>query len=299
MNQWKNRDLRSIVDSLTPEEIEAGNRYEMEEADRQYAEFLQGLKENKCYICGKDINSFNLGKFCLHWFCKPEGLQKRYYEKHLNNKELSFFCIESFFRWLASTENPIKNISDLKDEMSESSYFEATYRYKNIEWSFSIGHTDKEGHAGALAGERPHYHIQMMVDNKPFIQFNDLHILFTDEDLFNFEFFKQNKERSIWNHSHGFGISVLENETVLEALDNLMHVTDDEENATFHTSTLIQAPEGQFISLESLKEAYQKSKETGKPVSHFMKDLAPEAQITKFIFPGDGVPEIARRSGKK
>lgn len=30
-----------------------------------------------------------------------------------------------------------------------------------------------------------------------------------------------------------------------------------------------------------------------------MKYLAPEATITKIILPGGGVPEIAKRSGKK
>lgn len=58
------------------------------------------------------------------------------------------------------------NINDLSEETSDSSFLETTIKYKNIEWSFSIGKTDKEGHQTAKIGDKPHYHLQMKVDNQ-------------------------------------------------------------------------------------------------------------------------------------
>lgn len=299
MNPYKNSDLRSFLDAIPPEEIEKHTKEMFEESDRQHKEFLDALTNGKCYLCGKYLNSFDENNFCLHWFTYPTGIKKKYFEFQLNNKEFGFTRVDSYFRWLAETDKPIANISDLKEEMSQNSFYEATIKYKNIEWSFSIGTTDLEGHKGSKVGEKPHYHIQMKVDEKFFIRFNDLHILFTDADLFNFELLKQNSDRMKYVQSHGEGISILENPDNLEMIDEFLSITDDDYNSTFFTSTLIEAPEGQTISGDLIYEAYQKSKETSKPISHFLKDLIPEASMIKIIYPGEGVPEIAKRSGKK
>jgi hypothetical protein len=270
-----------------------------ERNDRIYSDFIEKLNKGICYLCGNTIDSFEKGNFCLHWFTYPKGIKKKHFVYHLNNKEFDFSRIDSYFRWLAHSETPIKNINDLRQQMSENSYLESTIKYKNIEWSISIGNSDLEGHSGSKVGSHPHYHIQMIVDNLPFIRFNDLHIRFTDFNLFNMELLQQNSDRAKWVHSHGQGISILEDEDSLEIIDQNLKITNDDENATFFTSTLILAPEGKSFSGNFLNEAYQKSKKTGKPISHFIQELQPEASMIKIIYPGDGVPEIAKRSGKK
>lgn len=299
MNPYTNSDLRSFLDNSTLEDIDRMNKEMIAEDDRQHKAFMDALKVGKCYLCGNDLNSFDPGCFCLHWFTYPIGIKKRYFEQYLNNRDFSFTRIESYFRWMAETENPIANISDLREEMSNSAFHESTMKYKNIEWSISIGHTDIEGHVGAKVGDKPHYHIQMIVDGNIFIKFNDLHIYFTDENLFNIELLNQNKDRMKFVRTHGEGISILEEPETLELIDKYMKVTDDEDKATFSTSTMIHMPDGNPIPMEKIIEAINRSKESGKPISHFLPALIPEANVAKIFTAGDGVPEIAKRSGKK
>lgn len=297
MNQYTSKDLKSFYESIPQQVVELENKRMLEENEKQFEEFISQLKNGFCYLCNEEINSFDKYNFCLHWFIIPNIIKKKYFDKELNNQEFSFFRMESYFRWLAHTENSFHNIIDLQEEMSNNSYYEATIKYKNIEWSFSIGNTDLEGHSGASIGSEPHYHLQMLVDSKPFIRFNDFHINFTDEDLFNIEFMRQNSIKRV--HLYGQGMSILEDENNLELIDQNLTIIDDFENATFFTSTIIQAPEGELIKGETIQKAMQLSKETGKPFSHFMRELAPKASILKVIQPGDGVPEISKRSGKK
>jgi hypothetical protein len=299
MNPYSKFDLRSFIDNVPTNEIENKNREIIKEIENMYLDFIDKLKRGECFLCGEKINYFDEGKFCLHWFLNTKAIKKKYFEKYLNNQEFEFPRIDSYFRWLAHSEDPIKNISDLREDMSSNAYLESTIKFKNIEWSFSIGNTDLEGHKGAQTGNKPHYHLQMLVDGFPFIRFNDLHILFTDEDLWYMEFFNQNKDRAKLFYPYGSGISILENKKALEMIDQIMTVTDDFENATFNTSTLLEAPDGQLITPEIIERAYQIQRETKKPISQIIKEIDPQIKITKLISHGDGVPEIAKRSGKK
>src|ERR1017187_5621749 len=172
MNPYRNKDLRKFIESIPKGEIERQNHLQDERNKHVHNEFITALKTNKCFLCGKQMDTFDELKPCFHWFTYPTGIRKKHFEKYLD-KPLCFFQLESYFRWLANTENPIGNINDLKDETSKTSYLEITIKYKNIEWAFSIGHTDKEGHTNSQVGYIPHYHLQMKVDNRIFLKFND------------------------------------------------------------------------------------------------------------------------------
>ena len=244
------------------------------------------------------MNSFEEGRPCFHWFTYPTGIKKKHFENYLKNP-IGFFQLDSYFRWLANTERPIANINDLKDETSSTSYLETTYKYKNIEWAFSIGHTDKEGHLNAQVGSIPHYHIQMKVDERIFLKFNDFHIPFSDGDLFTITLLDQAPDKVKLGHSYGHGIGILEDEENLEIIDDAMTITDDIENAPFNRQTLIEAPEGQTISGEIIQQAIDESKRTKKPIGKILQRLLSEAKITTILTPGDGVPKMTKRSGKK
>ncbi|HEX4886472.1 MAG TPA: hypothetical protein VFV37_00360, partial [Luteibaculaceae bacterium] len=151
MNPYKDKDLRKFIESIPQEEVDRQTRLQEENNARVYKEFTDGLKIGKCFLCGGQMNSFVEGRPCFHWFTYPTGIKKKHFENYLKNP-IGFFQLDSYFRWLANTEKPIANINDLKDETSSTSYLETTYKYKNIEWAFSIGHTDKEGHPNAQVG---------------------------------------------------------------------------------------------------------------------------------------------------
>lgn len=298
MNPYKNEDIRKFVESLPKEFVDMQTRLQEKQNEIEYQEFIDGLKIGKCWLCGESMDSTDKLKPCFHWFTYPPGIKKKYFEKYLN-QPLSFFRLDCYFRWLANSEEPITNINDLKDETSETSYLETTVKYKNIEWAFSIGHTDKEGHTNSQVGNVPHYHLQMKVDDRIFLKFNDFHIPFTDEDLFTMEMQRQAGDIFGFEHYLGHGISVLENEANLKAIDDELRIADDESTAPFRRQTLIQAQEGKTISGEIIQQAIVESNKTKEPIGRILQRLLTDENITTIISPGDGVPQMIKRSGKK
>lgn len=300
MNPYKDKDLRAFLDSLSQEEIDQETHLQDEENKRVYKEFQDALSIGKCFMCEEQMDSFNENKPCFHWFTYPIGIRKKHFEKYLR-MPIGFFQLDSYFRWLANTEKPLGNINDLKEELSSTSFLETTYRYKNIEWAFSIGHTDKEGHPNGRVGAEPHFHLQMQVDNRPFLGFNDFHIPFSDDDLFTLTLLEQAGDQVQIGYLHGQGIGVIEDPENLKILDEFMSVADDEKSAPFNRQTFIQAPEGQTFSGELFQQAIEESERTKKPVGKILQRLlaGTGANVTTVITPGKGVPKMTKRSGKK
>jgi hypothetical protein len=302
MNPYRNNDFRAFLDSIPLSEIERQNRLQTEENEKVHNEFIEGLKVGKCFLCGGQMDSFDVNKPCFHWFTYPSGIKKKYFESYLE-KTIGFFQLDSYFRWLANTEKPIGNINDLKDETSTTSYLETTYKYKDIEWAFSIGHTDKEGHPNSMVGSKPHYHIQMKVGGRVFLKFNDFHIPFPDSDLFMVEMFEQAADRVQIAHSYGYGAGIIEDDEILKNIDDVLKVSDDAENAVFNREIMIVARDGNKIPDRMIKIAYEESKSTKQSVAKIMQRLLDEANISADIistlYPTSRVPEMAKRSGKK
>ena len=299
MNNYKDKDLRKFIESISQEEVDRQTALQTENNKKVYKEFIDGLKINHCFLCKSAIDTFDETKPCFHWFTYPNGIRKKHFEKYLS-EPVSFFNLDAYLRWLANSENPIANINDLKDEISKTSYLETTYRYKNIEWAFSVGHTDKEGHQNAKIGSTPHYHIQMLVDNRIFLKFNDFHIQFTDENLFTMELLNQAADKVKMVHSYGQGIGEMLDDTKnLELIDDLLTATDDFENAPFNRQTLIEMPEGKTMSGEQIQKAIEESKRTKRPIGKILQDYFKDAKAITILAPGDGIPEMKKRSGKK
>jgi hypothetical protein len=298
MNPYKNIDIRKFMDSIPKEEVERQTKLQDENNKAVYKEFTDGLKENKCFLCGGQMDSLDDKKPCFHWFTYPKGIKKKHFENYLT-RPISYFQLESYFRWLANYERPIGNINDLREEMSPNSYLEMTIKYKNVEWAFSVGHTDKDGHINSKSGATPHYHIQMKVDNRIFIKFNDFHINFTDGDLFTIAMLEQAGDKVKMGHSFGHGMSILEDEENFDILEKAMTTTDDIENAPFNRQTFIEAAPGQTIPGEIIEKAMEESKLTKKPVGLILQKYLKDAKFTTIIQPGEGVPLMTKRSGKK
>lgn len=298
MSQYKDKDLRKFIQSIPQNELERQTRFQEEENKRVYKEFIDALNNDECFLCGSKMDTFEESKPCFHWFTYPKGIKKKHFKNYLKSP-LSYFRLECYFRWLANTETPIGQINDLKDETSKTSFLETTIKYKNIEWAFSIGYTDKEGHIGKKSGEVPHYHLQMKVDGRVFLKFNDYHIKFTDEDLFTLETMDQAGDLVQIGHSFGHGIGIIENDENLKLIDDAMTIAEDESTATFNRQTLIEAPEGQTISGELVQKAIEESKETKEPIGKILQRYLKDAKVTTIIGSGEGVPKMTKRSGKK
>lgn len=302
MNPYKDKDFKAFLESIPQEVIVRKNRLQAEENKRVHDKFIDGLKVGKCFLCGGQMDSFEVNKPCFHWFTYPPGIKKKYFESYLENP-VGFFQLDSYFRWLANTENPIGNINDLKDETSKTSYIETTYKYKNIEWALTIGHTDKEGHPNSKVGVTPHYHIQMKVNGQVFLKFNDFHIPFPDSDLFMIEMFEQAADKVQIAHSYGYGAGIIEDEEILEIIDDIVKVSDDAEKAIFNREIMIVARDGNKIPEKLIKKAHEESKLTKQSIAKIMQRLLDEENINADIIstftPTERIPEMSKRSGKK
>jgi len=299
-NKFSDSDFKKFFESIPPEIIEEQNILILQQQEKEYESFKKYLKNESCYICGLKMNAFNENSFCLHWFTYPIGIKKKHFEKIFKGDlSFGFINLDAYFRWLANSENFMGNINDLRTETSENSYLEATYKYKNLQWAFSIGNTDLEGHKNSFIGAEPHYHIEMKVDGRNFINFNDFHLKFNDEDLFNIEVRKQIPENVITTNDFDAGMSFLENEENIDLIKEMSEVTQDYENATVNYQSVIIPDKDNPITGEMLQEAMIESEETKKPIGIILSEKLKSANSTIIISPGQGVPKMSKRSGKK
>jgi hypothetical protein len=294
-NPYKKYDLKKFLESISPEEIERKNRIQEEENERVYFQFIAAQKLNKCFLCGLPLNEFDKTKFCYHWFLYPFGIKKRDFDNFLHRIVLRYFNLDSYFRWLANYEKPFRNINDLSGDIQSNQVFQYTIKYKSIEWSISASHSDVEGHNDSQFGREPHFHLQMKVNDLIFIKFNDYHLRFSDEDLFNLELIHQNEGRIGIGYHKGQGISVIEAQDNLKILDDKMTLVDDESTATFRTQTFIQAPDGKPIEGELVQKLLEESNKTKIPFRRLLKKYRTDCKITTIISAGDGVPKMKNR----
>lgn len=288
------KELKDFINSLTPEQIEEGNRKREAENKAMFFEFSDAFSKGCCFLCGMKLDYVNPSETCFHWFLKPSAIKKKYFIEYLS-EDIGFFKLESYFRWIATIEKPFSNINDLKCETSESKLLETTIKYKNIEWTLTYGKSDLEGHKDSKNANFPHFHLQMLFDGLPFIKFNDFHIPFSKDDLISIEMLKE--EKVLFRNSQAPGMSdILEDSELLEKIDKHLTVSENEEDASLNFSTMIQMPKGKTMSGDEIAEIIEKSQRTKKPVRHLMKEHFPDAIIQSSVTPADSVPEKKKRN---
>lgn len=289
------KELKEHIKSLSPEYIEKKNQEQLDENKKMYAEFKDAFSKSCCFLCGNKLSVFYKDEPCFHWFLRPDGIRKKDFKSYLS-EPIGFFRLESYLRWVATTENFIKNINDLENETSKSKIKEVTIKYKNIEWSLNFGKSDLEGHPNSNNANFPHFHLQMLIDGYPFISFNNFHIPFSKYDLIDIKLMKEASDLIEFKHSQGPGMSVIENEELLKEMDDLMVASENMDTATFNAKTMVSMPEGMTISGEKLKEIFKENKETKVPLRHLLKKHIPEVNLVTQIEPADGFPDKKTRN---
>ena len=286
--------IRKLLENLTPEEIEQNNLEHIEETDTIFKEFKDAYSKSCCSLCGNKIENFIPDEPCFHWFTLPIGIRKKHFKEYLSD-QIGYFKLESYFRWMATLEKPLANINDLPGEESKK-LKEITIRWKNIEWSLNYGETDLKGHLDSKNANFPHFHIQVIQNNRPFLRFNDFHIPFSKEDIFTFKMIEEAGDLVDFNEGIGRGISAITDPSYLRELDKNMKISDDENKATFATTSMFNLPDGKTMSGEIIKKIFLESKETGIPTRHLIKKYFPEANVYTEVIPGKGVPDIKGRN---
>lgn len=289
-------NVRDFFDNLSKKEIIENNKKQIEQADVDFKRFKENTLNNICDFCYDSLHDFNPNKPCLHWMLRPKNIKKKDYNK-LFYADLGYFRLSSYLKWLANTLSPIGKINNLLDEKSDSKKIETTIQYKNILWSLSCSNTDFSGHANKRTGKYHHFHLDMRIDNKSFIKFNDFHIPFNQEDMFTFEAIEKAPDKFKYFEYYGSGIQDLFNEiSAGELLDN-MKATDDYKNAPYRMQTIITAPKGKTISGDELANLYKERQKTGLPIAKLAQKL--KAGVTTIISPGEGVPKLKKRNPRK
>ena len=294
--QHDTEEYRRFFESLSPKEVEEMNRKNDEEHQKQAAEFKEGYEKGICYLCGKPFKTISKDNPCLHWLLRQCKFKKKDFPKIF--EKFGYGNTAAFLRWSANQEKFISNINDLEEEKSSRKIISYTIKWKNIEWTFDCSKNDFQGHAGT-AIDYPHYHFQMTIDGRQFINFNDFHVTFTDEDV---SVIKNTLEQGEWFKQNFGAIGSGMQEAVSVNLDDVLEHTipaDNEEEATYHFSTMIDASDNP-ISGEEIYEIQQEAQRTGKSFAYVaQRRLKDRAKVQTVVSPADSIPDIASRTEHK
>lgn len=286
--------FKKILDELSPDELLRQNDEDFNRSQHEHAIFSEAYKKGICYLCSKPLKTISKETPCVHWLLRQCKFRKKDFP--LIYSRFGYRQIAAFTRWAANEERFLGNINDLVRESTDRKIFEHTIKWKNIEWTFDCSKNDYKGHDG-MHSNYPHYHFQMRIDGKPFINFGDFHIPFSEEDIFFFDLEAAYPEE-IYT---GFGVAGMGMQTAAEMdpeeiLKNAQ-VAPDEENATFRMQTLICASE-RPIDGQVLQDMIKESQATGETLASLAQKhmAASDVLIKTVITPADSVPAIAHRT---
>jgi len=138
------------------------------------------------------------------------------------------------------------------------------------------------------------------INKKPFIDYSDFHIPFTEEDLFYLPVFLGKVKKAKYTNNYGVGMQEMIDTIEPETLLNTMIKADNEADGVYNIQTFIKAESGKTLSGDELVELYKKSKELNIPVARLVKELKNVGSIRTIISPGPRVPDQAgRRKNRK
>ena len=291
----KGQDYGRFLATLSLEEIAHGNSMNRRAVEAEYQSFLEHFGQESCYLCKQPLASFSKKSPCPHWLLKPKGFKKN--DLPAVAERYGFYQIQSFLRWVANQDGFAKNINDLPEEGTDSKLFEVTIKYKSLEWAFSCAESDYQGHATLQHGKHQHYHFQMRINRRPFINYSDFHMPFSEMDIINIEAMRANPKMK-QRFSFGEGMSEVLNDETVEHIVNATVPGDDEDSAPFKLDSTAMAGEGKTIRGEDIYQLLQEAKAKGVTFASLMHKL-PNARTQVIVTPGPGVVEQAPRSGRK
>jgi len=284
----------TFLEAMSPEERAKANADSLFQTEAIHQDFSAAFAKGSCFVCGKPLKCFSAENPCPHWLLKPKGFKK----KHMQavGEKFGIFQLQSYLRWVANEQASAKNINDLPVEGSGDKLVEVTIRYHNLEWSFSCAESDYLGHQTTQYAKHPHYHFQMRVDQRPFINYNDFHLPLTKMDVVHIEALRSAPETVKARFHFGEGMADILSDETIEDLVRMSGGEASEGDAPLHFDSIAMAEEGKTIRGEDLYEIIQEAKAKGVTVASLMHKL-PNATTRVIVSPGPGVVEQAPRSG--
>lgn len=282
---------KKFLSSLSQEQIDEGNYRDHVEHERQVSEFRNSYAAGKCYLCGEAFDQMRAAHPCTHWLLRRCKFKKNDFPKMF--EKYDYHNIAAFLRWCANEEVLVRNINDLELEKSHGKVFSYTVKWKNVEWTFDCTKNDVKGH-GIGSSSFPHYHFQMRIDGKQFINFSQFHIPLSKRDLFNIDLRGDPKV----HQSFGSAGSGMQEAISVDPDLVLEHATStlNEDEAIYHFSTMIEAIDHP-LSGDELYEIIEEAKCYNKSFAYVAKQkLRGRANIRTVISPIDNIPDIANRT---
>lgn len=293
----KGRSIAEHISKQDPSRIQQANTHALEQAADEFRRFKEGFDSGNCYLCGRPLATFSEKNICLHWLLKPKGFKK----KHFPSLGLSygFFRMQSYLRWVANQEGFAKNINDMQDEAADNKISEVTICYRHLEWSFSCNESDYLGHPSTQHGRHQHFHFQMRVSGKQFINYSDFHVPFTEDDIIKIESIRTFPEAFTHQFPFGWGMEdALSDEILPEIVNSATIRTDDDDPSVFSISSVVQAEEGHLISGDDIADLIEEAKRKKVALSSLLHKL-PNARAQVIVSPGSDVVDKAPRSRRK
>jgi len=278
--------------------LEKRNEEEYLQTEKDYKQFVTLFKEGKCSICGKPLKTFSTETPCLHWLLRPKNFKKKHFS--LLYKEFTYFRVSAYVRWVAALDGPIININDIQEEHPGGKLIDFTARYKHITWSFSCSKSDYEGHNTTRYGNFPHYHFQMKLSGKPFINYSNFHIPFHHEDLFHIELSTNHKDFAFYSYGRGAGMQeLMSSKDGVEFIVDHSTPTDNPEEAAYDLSTIMMVKDGELISGDLIADMIDTAKKSKKTFASIVRERKQDikASISTTVSIGDGVPKPQQRKG--
>jgi hypothetical protein len=278
---------------LPDEKREALNQKAIESARAEHEAFKAAFDAGQCYMCGKGLDDVTPRRPCLHWMLRPRGVKKSHLEEVLRKHGAGE--TQNYLRWVANTEAFGVNINDLPNDQGEPKPIEVTIRYKDLEWSLSCAASDLAGHPNSKYGAFPHFHFQMRIGGRPFINYNDFHIPLTRAETA-FHRARGYEPRLVSKFPGGEGMGQILTEENLEALVDLsIAAHQDETAAPLSMSTLIMADEGTTMSGDEIYAMIEKARAERRTIASAAKEMQ-NVSVRTIVTPGPGVVEVAERT---
>lgn len=286
--------------SLSKNDLDEINERMRSRTECEYNRFENSYKVGECYLCGKQFETISRESPCLHWLLRRCKFKPK--DLNLISSKFGYSNIAAFLRWCANIEKPLVNINDISSEIKNGKLISNTIKWKNIEWTFDCAESDFKGHPNS-ASNFPHYHFQMRIDGRQFINFNSYHLPFTEEDIFALTMARKHPDKFIHNFGdRGEGMEMalqIVGDDPATAFENMLK-TDNEDEAMYHISTTVVAAEGETISGDLIANLIERSNETGETVSSLLhKHMSSSAKVNSYVSASDNTPEITPRTEHK
>lgn len=287
-------EMAEQLSALSEQERNAFSAASVDSSLREHGAFSEAFAADTCYLCGKPLATFSSDHPCLHWLLKPKGFKKKHLPAVI--ARYSMLQTETYLRWVANSDSLARNINDFAEE-GTGKLREVTIRYKHLEWSFSCALSDLRGHGSSTHSNFPHFHFQMRIDKRPFIDYGDFHLRLHERDANSLEIALRIPETLKIKFPGGEGMDEILQPKNFEVLISKSEKSNNPSGAGLNISSLIIADEGHTIDGSQFADLIERAKLEGVTVASLLHTI-PNANARTIISPGPAVVEQAGRKGR-